>query len=322
MFFLGVDAGGTKTDLMVADHKGTVLALLNTKGLAYSSSGRSAYQEQVHRMLAEVLRMAGITSEDISHATIGIPSYGEFEETETTIPAIFGSVLPLERTSLVNDAVVAWSGSLSGRPGIHVVSGTGSIAYGMDQKHNEARAGGWSTRYGDEGSCSWIGIQAMKTFFRQADGRLPRTILYDLFKERFDLGKKDLYFIGMVSGFLEKDKTQFARLQLLAFEALRQGDPFMPAIYDQAAWELVELVRSIIKRLDFNGDEQIKVSYSGGLFKTREAILKPFRKHLEGLNVCLATPRYSPIVGAIAYSARRFLSQKELDGMLGAIAPA
>lgn len=316
MHFFGLDGGSTKTDLLIADHEGHVRAHVLSTGLNYSVLGYEGFKAHAQKLVSEALGQAGLKPTDIACATFGIPAYGEIEETEVTIPEILGGIFPADRLRIVNDGVVGWSGSLSGMPGINVVAGTGSIAYGMDPKDNEARAGGWSTEHADEGSCSWIGIRAMAMFFKQSDGRLPRTVLYELFKERFALTKKDIYFLDNFGDLFTRDKSQYAKLQLLAYKAYQLGDPTMQPLYDRAAWELSELVRALIERLDFGADEPVPVSYSGGLFKTGDVILKPFRRHLSALNVRICRPEYPPNVGAVAYSARSFLSAAALRAML------
>src|SRR5438128_1339137 len=64
-------------------------------------------------------------------------------------------------------------------PGIVIVSGTGSIAYGRNANGEAARAGGWGHMIGDEGSGYWIGREALTAVMRAADGRGPATGLSD-----------------------------------------------------------------------------------------------------------------------------------------------
>jgi len=54
-------------------------------------------------------------------------------------------------------------------PGVIVIAGTGSIAYGRDQQGGTARAGGWGFAIGDEGSAHWIGRAAVGAVLRASD---------------------------------------------------------------------------------------------------------------------------------------------------------
>lgn len=317
MIFFGLDGGASKTDIIVANCEGTVLAATRDKGSNYSSlGGAENFRRAITQYVTKALDKAQLNASALTEAAFGLPTYGEVEETEEIIPAILHDLLPHCKIDIVNDAVVGWSGSLGGRPGINIAAGTGSIGYGIDEKNNQARVGGWSTLFSDEGSCSWIGIRAMVMFFKQSDGRLPRTILYDIFKEAFHLTKKDIYFLDNFLGRFRTDKSEYAKMQLLAYQAYLQGDPTIEPLYNRAAWELSELVRALIRKLEFSNSVPVQVSYSGSLFKVGELILAPFRKYLSDMNVELVPPAYPPNIGAVALAARNHLDEAKLATML------
>ena len=73
------------------------------------------------------------------------------------------------RVLVVNDALVALEAGAPGRPGVVLIAGTGSIAYGRNAQNQSARAGGWGYMLGDEGSGYWIGRAALRAVLREAD---------------------------------------------------------------------------------------------------------------------------------------------------------
>ena len=75
--------------------------------------------------------------------------------------------------------------------GVVLVSGTGSIAYGVNRHGVAARAGGWGSSLGDEGSGYWIGRRALAAVVRDADGRGPRTALTPMVLAHFDLERPE-----------------------------------------------------------------------------------------------------------------------------------
>jgi N-acetylglucosamine kinase-like BadF-type ATPase len=81
---------------------------------------------------------------------------------------------------VVNDALIALVAGAGENPGVVLVAGTGSIAYGRDARGRAARAGGWGYLLGDEGSGFWIGRRALLSVVRHADGRGPFTMLTEL----------------------------------------------------------------------------------------------------------------------------------------------
>lgn len=316
MLFLGCDGGSTKTEFILADHTGNVLSHRFYPGYNYASIGKDAFRECMQSALSEVFSEAEVVGGEITHAVFGLPSYGEMEITEIDIPQVIDEILPGKCVTIVNDAVIGWSGSLGGRPGINVVAGTGSICYGEDENGHQVRVGGWSLIYGDEGSSCWIGRMVLSIFFKQSDGRLPRTALYGIFKERFNLAKKDIYFLDSLYGEPFKKPSSIAKLQLLAEEAYNCGDMSMQAVYEAAAKELVEQVVSVRNQLSFDIVKPVEVSYSGGLFKSGELIMKPFREMISRENMKLTAPEYPPYIGALAIGAGKHLDAAEINEML------
>ena len=70
---------------------------------------------------------------------------------------------------VVGDMVIALEAAFGGDPGVIVIAGTGSIAYGRNSKGQTARAGGWGFAISDEGSGQWIGRAAVAATVRALD---------------------------------------------------------------------------------------------------------------------------------------------------------
>jgi N-acetylglucosamine kinase-like BadF-type ATPase len=316
LFFLGVDGGSTKTEFILADEKGKVYSHRNFSGCSYLQlGGREPFESFFRDCIETVFKDGGIKEEDLQYTVIGLPAYGEIAETEEAIPDAFGNILPRKRFRIVNDAVVGWSGSLGARPGINIVAGTGSITYGVDPHGSECRVGGWSLYFDDEGSCTWVGLRAMSAFFMQSDGRLPRTALYEIFREHFHL-TRDIYFSEMANKNLDAEKGRFAKMQLLAEKAYRAGDATMAALYRDAAERLAAMVKATRDQLCFDAGSPVPVSYSGGLFKAGDVVLVPFRRAINALGMDMLNPQYPPFIGAVALAASQSLDRDTHHAML------
>src|SRR5262249_13879716 len=85
-----------------------------------------------------------------------------------------------------NDALIALQAGIGDAPGIVIVAGTGSIAYGR-HLGEAARAGGWGYVLGDEGSGYWIGRLALRAVVRHVDGRGKPTSLTPLLLAHFNV---------------------------------------------------------------------------------------------------------------------------------------
>lgn len=182
MYFLGVDAGGTKAAFILCDENGHAVARHRSQSRGFFSLGADGLEKLVTEGVDEICKLAGITRQDIAWAGLGFPGYGEKEGSEAVIREACQRALGGRPVTCECDCYLGWAGSLAMEPGINIVSGTGSICYGVNSEGQAARSSGWGA-YCDEGSCTWIGGRLIAEFAKQADGRTPRTQLYDMFRE-------------------------------------------------------------------------------------------------------------------------------------------
>ncbi|WP_239615670.1 BadF/BadG/BcrA/BcrD ATPase family protein [Cohnella mopanensis] len=120
---IGIDGGGTHSRAMVADLSGRVLAYVE-KGPASLYKDSSAARN-VHDAITEALEKAGRGKQHVRGIAAGIAGYDSpadliWVESLTEVPGI---TCPKWH---VNDAIVAHYGALMAKPGIVVISGTGS----------------------------------------------------------------------------------------------------------------------------------------------------------------------------------------------------
>lgn len=303
-WYVGVDGGGTKTEIAVSHADGIPVKTVLYPTCSYRSIPMEEAISRVVNGIRECLDSAGVSLADCAGCCVGMPSYGENQENDKIIMAEMEKVLAPMPIYLVNDGEVGWAGSLACEEGIHVVSGTGTIAFGRDKNQTFDRSGGWGYFMGDEGSCYWVGLEAMHLFAKQADGRVPRGALYDIVTKAFDL--KDAYqLIDIAMADFVTHRDRVADFQRYAMQAALAGDESVNAVYEAAADELASLVKALQTRLEFSM-ERIPVSYSGGLFCSEELILKPLRARVEALGCELQTPKHSAIEGALLLAMEKF----------------
>jgi N-acetylglucosamine kinase-like BadF-type ATPase len=301
-YFLGVDGGGTKTHFGIVDRDGNVLGSHEEPSAYHLQVGFEALREVLARGLGAVLDQAQIAGDDVAHAFFGLPAYGEDSAVQPQLDAMPQSMLGHSRYTCGNDMVCAWAGSLAGADGINIVAGTGSGAYG-ERRGRTARAGGWGEVFGDEGSAYWIALQGLNAFTRMSDGRLPRGALYGLFRSSFGL-TEDLDLCAKVMN--AHTRSSIAAIAQLVTEAARAGDGTAVGIFQHAAGELGAIVEALRKSLEFESEEAIPVSYSGGVFQTGDLILGPLRKQLAQFSerFDLRAPLLAPYLGAALHAAK------------------
>src|SRR5688572_20268691 len=178
---LGLDAGGTKTVCLLADEAGTILGRARGGGANLQAAGELQVEKVLHDVMEEALAGADVAPTAICLGIAGV----DRPDDAAVVRAIMRRIGYKARTLVVNDALVAREAGAPGRPGVVIISGTGSIAYGRDASGQAARSGGWGYVLCDEGSGYWIGRAALRAVLREADERGPRTALTPMLLEHF-----------------------------------------------------------------------------------------------------------------------------------------
>src|SRR5262245_17313898 len=157
MRVLGIDAGGTKTVCLLADDRGQVLAESRASGANLQVMGELEVEKVLHQVMEETLGDHDFRPDAICLGIAGV----DRPEDAAAVQSIMRRSGPRRRTPVVNDALVALVAGAGDQPGVVVISGTGSIAYGRDGAGHASRAGGWGYLLGDEGGGFWIGRAAL-----------------------------------------------------------------------------------------------------------------------------------------------------------------
>jgi N-acetylglucosamine kinase-like BadF-type ATPase len=181
------------------------------------------------------------------------------------------------RVLVVNDALIALVAGAASEPGIVIVSGTGSIAYGKNGSGHAARAGGWGHLIGDEGSGYWIGSRALSAIVRHADGRGPHTRLTADVLELF--GVADVPALVRIVYDRDVPRRNVAGLGPIVQRAVEAGDMVATEIVDLAGGELALAAGSVASRLGMRGD-RFPFLLSGSAFKVVPRLAAELAKRL------------------------------------------
>ena len=300
--WLGVDGGGTKTEFVVTDAGGAVLARAATGTTYHLEVGFEEAVRRLERGVAEVCGAAAITPADLAHAFFGLPAFGEDRDVDPRLHAACGRLLGHARYRVGNDMVCGWAGSLACEDGINIVAGTGSIGYG-ERAGASARAGGWGELFGDEGSAYWIAVQGLAAFARMSDGRAPRGPLHARFVATLSLAD-DLDLCRRVMGPPAMSRAELAALAPLVSAAAEEGDIAATSILHAAAAHLAELALALRRTLGFPPDESVAVSWSGSILTQVAPVRGRFVEILQTKGFRFVEPRHDPALGAALYARR------------------
>lgn len=259
-YVIGIDAGGTKTVCYLADGGGRVIAESRGGGGNLHAVGELELEKSLHTLMA-----AAIGDRDVVPAAICLGIAGvDRPDDAAVVDAIMRRIGFKARIAIANDALIALVAGAEHQPGVVIVAGTGSIAYGRNARGVAARAGGWGYVLGDEGSGYWIGRLALRAVVRQADGRGPVTALTPRILEHFQVGKPYQLVHQIYAENLRPSSIAAVAHHVQA--ARDEGDEVAAGILDQGARELVASAASVVRQLDM-ADEPFVFVLAGGMFR-------------------------------------------------------
>jgi N-acetylglucosamine kinase-like BadF-type ATPase len=298
-YFLGVDGGQSSTYALIGDASGRVRGAGRggPSNHVAASEGRAKFTAAMQSCLEAACASAGLDLASIRFTSACLGFSGGPADKE----AILREILTSDRTLVTDDALIALSGATAGEPGLIIIAGTGSIAFGRNGSGKTARAGGWGYIFGDEGGGFHIVRQALRAALRLEEGWGDPTSLRSAFLD--ETGARD------VNGLLHRFYTkEFARPRIAAFAKLvdgaaENGDAIAQDILNEAARELASLTRAVRNQL-FEPGEPARVAYIGGVFRSR-TMLERFTALAGGeTGNRVGPPLYGPAAGALLEAYR------------------
>ncbi|MED2254612.1 BadF/BadG/BcrA/BcrD ATPase family protein [Brevibacillus parabrevis] len=315
---LAVDGGGTKCLAVLVDRAAREVGQGRSGSCNYQGIGeeaaareliaaiRQAMADAVSRGAGKELGLeqaAGELEWEIECAVIGIAGL-DTEHDRRVISRMVSKVLyqlgiRVQHLIVENDGFAALLGATGGKPGILVIAGTGSIAFGVNDAQETARSGGWGHRVGDEGSGYWIGKQAIMAVLRAADGRGEPTLLQNLLLPHAGLERVDELFNWMYSDFYSVEKV--GELSPLVSQAALAGDQVATRILQVAGEELFAAVRAVIDALDMK-EKPFQMIMQGGVLQNDDRVRTIVVERVQqyAAQVVIEKAQNDPIYGVIA----------------------
>jgi N-acetylglucosamine kinase-like BadF-type ATPase len=302
-YYLGIDGGGTKTTCAVGDES-HLLAAATTGPSNIVRVGEVQARESLLQAVRQACAAAGIAPAQVSRTCVG-GSGAARPELAAIVRGILAEVLttPIE---VVGDIQTSLEAAFDTGPGVIVIAGTGSIAYGRDRQGRTARAGGWGFAIGDEGSAHWIGRAAVNAVLRAADlaGETPENRAYSSLAAALckAWGVTSLEDLARAANSIPP--PDFAAL--FPAVASSSGDLAIQVL-TSAGRELAEVAAIVINRL-FAKDHSasVPVAMIGGVFRHAPLVRQVFYNELRTLDALVEmNPEVvEPVEGALRMARR------------------
>ncbi len=297
-YFLGIDGGGTKTNLILADELEKVQAEVEVGPTNLVAVGSETAKKNLKAGLAQAV--AEIAKEaEIEFAVMGLASVDTDQE-EQSAARVFQktfSEFNVKQFALINDAIPALVNATDLENAIVLVAGTGSNCYGENEAGETAKTSGLDYLLADQGSAYDIGTKVLKAAAKSYDGRGPKTVLEKKLIEQFEIERFEYLKHKIYQPSL--NKKQIAQLSHLWVEALEEGDEVAQAIFDWEADELWLMTVTVIEQLDFE-NERFDLVLEGSLAQSPQMI-KFLKKKLSQVSkqAEIVLPHQPAVYGAL-----------------------
>jgi glucosamine kinase len=296
-FYLGIDGGGTKTRCALGEER-TVLATSVSGGSNIVRLGETAAREALHSAIREVCSAAKISPQQIRAICVGAAGAArpEIAAKMRSILVELDAQMASAHIEVVGDAVIALEAAFGRGPGVIVIAGTGSIAFGRGSSAHTVRAGGWGFAISDEGSGHWIGRQAVSAVLRARDQQ-RETLLTAQILSIWKLADLD----ALIRRANSTPPPEFPRLFPVVLQATQLGDSLAREILVRAGGELAAIAGNVVRRLAPH-PPYVPVATTGSVFRQSADVREVFYNQLtDGFpGIDIHKGFVEPVLGALA----------------------
>ncbi|OQX96523.1 hypothetical protein B6I21_00715 [candidate division KSB1 bacterium 4572_119] len=312
-YVIGVDGGGTKTELVLVDNEGNLISKERVGSTNFQAMGGPNVRQELLDGFEKIINNSKIQLSKIDHIYLGLAGAGRVSD-QKSIADLFDDTEYQGKITVNSDAIIALAGAFGTEPGIIIISGTGAICFGSNERGEVVRSGGWGYLLGDEGSGYYIGREAVVSAFKDFDGRGEKTILKKKIIEHFKLQAIDELVPLIYQNKI--DRIKIANLAPLVFDCAKKGDAISEGIIKKSGQELGKLAKAVAEKLGFSGEE-VNVALIGSIFKQKDLLLNHISKELYEIswNVSIIDPMFQPSYGA-ALMALKFLNYEINESLL------
>jgi glucosamine kinase len=293
---IGVDGGGSRTRVLVADEHGASLGSAEGSGSAVRPGEADRSAEVIAGCVRDALATCGMEHVTPGVLCAGVAGVGREPEREALRQALVARGVA-DEVIVRPDAAVALDDAFGDGPGVLLIAGTGSVAFGRGPTGNETRCGGWGPVCGDEGSGVWIGRRALSVVTAAADGREPDTALVGALLTAAEVNEP----VELIPWASAATPAQLASLASVVASTAEAGDLRANSILSLAAEELVLHVSTLAKQLFQDERAACPVALGGGLLTPGTALRRRVEQRLKSAvpGAELRAEELHPVRGAV-----------------------
>lgn len=288
-YYVGIDGGGSNLRVALVTDAMQQVTVARRATANPSVIGRDASAALIVDALQEAIR--GIDAAQIRGVGIGVAGASAVYAS-AWLRSVVESVLPGVHLAPSSDNEIALVGAVGERRGLLLLAGTGSVAFGINERGESLQTGGWGYLLGDQGGGYWMGNHALRAIIHAADEQPAQTPL---------LVQRVMQVLGfsratdVVQWLYTKEHPvpEVAKLAPHVLDCAEEGDPVAVAIVEEGVRELIRLAEIIQRRLQMPVP---RFAFAGGILTAGNPLSRKVVKAL-GLPG-IPQPLYEPMIGA------------------------
>lgn len=284
-YVVGLDGGGTKTAVTIADERGHVVHTFTSGAINYNGQDEVSITSSFQQIMETIAVVCGgldhCVQMCIGAAGVSNPTVVSRLESSVRERGYQGGL------TITGDHETALYGAQDSLYGIILIAGTGSICYGRNEAGLAQRTGGFGYLIDDEGSGYSIGRDLLTAVVKEYDGRLPQTVITSMVYKQLQM-KTVQQIVGFVYD-KNMNKKDIAALAPILTAACSLGDKTALSIADRNASSLLELVIPVVEKLNMQdgivamaGSVLLKADY------VRTAFIDKLKLHYPQMQVMTA----------------------------------
>lgn len=246
-YYLGVDAGGSKTYAMIANEEGKVIGV-GRGGNGNHQKNRKQAEASLQKAVSEALTSSGLSKDQLEYSWFGLA--GADRETDFQILRPMISRLGLPRTEISCDTWNALRSGTEKNYGVVLICGSGVNCAGKNSEGAAYQCGGFGYRFGDFGGGYDLSLEVFRSVLRAEEGRENQTVLSERLTQL--LGYANVSELR--EDYLDHFRELPSHIAELLFQAAEEGDQVAAGLLVKQGEELGLAAAATIRQLGMEGD--------------------------------------------------------------------